>query len=338
MFVPKSPFVLGIGITTQCNLRCSHCLADADSQGKRISYEKLIAIVDEAGRIGVKDLVLGGGEVLLYNNFFSVCERALSTGLNLTFSTNGLLIPQNIESISKLKRYNKLLRIGISLDGPTPKIHGYFRPEDSFYAALKAIELLQNEGINIHVLCVLNKSNITLIPDFLKFLIKLNVNNVRLLPLMPFGRGKSYIDEMLSPDQFYYLLHEKIKWVEEFNINIGLNMPWEFLFHPHENIHPRPCVAGYLRLWIDSNGDIYPCAYMSDVPFGNIYKNSISDVWLESPMMIKLRDPSLLKGVCATCTYRDGCRGGCRGLAQYLKGDYLCADPYCPMVSQKLLR
>jgi len=96
-------------------------------------------------------------------------------------------------------------------------------------------------------------------------------------------------------------------------INMGLHMPWEFLFDPLEKRHPSPCEAGYLRLWIDSKGDISPCAYMPDMSLGNIYKDSISDIWLNSPILRRLRDSSLLKGICSSCIYRDGCRGGCRG-------------------------
>jgi radical SAM protein with 4Fe4S-binding SPASM domain len=112
-------------------------------------------------------------------------------------------------------------------------------------------------------------------------------------------------------------------------------MPGDFLFLPADTRHLAPCEAGYLRLWINSNGNMFPCAYMQDYPIGNIYKDSISDVWMNSPMLRKLRDPTLLKGACSTCNYLNGCRGGCRGLALFVEGDYLCADPYCPIVSQK---
>jgi len=114
-----------------------------------------------------------------------------------------------------------------------------------------------------------------------------------------------------------------------------LHMPWEFLLSSPENRHPSPCEAGYLRLWMKSNGDMYPCAFMPDLIVGNIYQNSIIDTWLKSTPMRKLRDPNLLKGTCSNCDYREGCRGGCRGFAQFLEGDFLCSDPYCPLVNQK---
>lgn len=335
IYVPKSPFVLCIELTTQCNIDCSHCLANADSKGKHLPQEKVISLINEAERIGVKELVFGGGEPILYDNFFELTEYTLSKKLNLTFTTNGILVPEEISNISKLKKYNGTFQVGVSLDGPTRDIHGYFRPKDTFESAIGAIKLLVEKDVNVHVLCVLNKTNIKVIPEFLEFLKNLNVLNVRFLPFMPVGRGKHYKEEMLTSNDFYKILQNKHIWSNIFRINIGLHIPWEFLFHSPENRYPFPCEAGYLRLWINSNGDMFPCSYMSDISIGNIYRDSISDVWLNSPILIKLRNPALLKGTCAACIYRDGCRGGCRGLAQFLRGDYLCADPYCPIVNQK---
>jgi radical SAM protein with 4Fe4S-binding SPASM domain len=335
MYIPKSPFVLCIELTTQCNLDCPHCLADADSKGKSLPHEKVISIIDEAESIGVKELVFGGGEPILYDSFFEISEYALSKGLNLTFTTNGILVPKEIHRFSQLIKYNNLLQVGVSLDGPTSEIHGYFRPEESFESAIEAIKLLQEADIKVHVLCVLNKANTKVIPKFLNFLTELKISNVRLLPFMPIGRGKQYKEEMLSPGEFCSILQEKPKWSKIYGINIGLHIPWEFLFLSPEKRFPYPCEAGYLRLWINSQGDMFPCSYMSDLSIGNIYRDSISDTWLNSPILKKFRDPALLKGTCATCIYRDGCRGGCRGLAYFLEGDYLCSDPYCQIVNQK---
>jgi len=242
-----------------------------------------------------------------------------------------------MDSLLNLQKYNESLRIGISLDGHTPEIHGHFRPEDTFETAVEAIRMLHNADFNVHILCVLNKVNIKTIPQYLNFVSTLNISDIRFIPFMPVGRGIQYRDEMIRPEEFYTIIKNKKELCKNSGINIGLHMPWEFLFDPLEKRHPSPCEAGYLRLWIDSKGDISPCAYMPDMSLGNIYKDSISDIWLNSPILRRLRDSSLLKGICSSCIYRDGCRGGCRGLAKFLEGDFLCADPYCPTVSQRQL-
>jgi len=96
MYIPKSPLMLGLELTSQCNLHCPHCVADADWNGESLPYDTAISVIDEAHQIGIKELIFGGGEVLLYDRFFETCEYALSNGLNISFSTNGILIPENI--------------------------------------------------------------------------------------------------------------------------------------------------------------------------------------------------------------------------------------------------
>jgi radical SAM protein with 4Fe4S-binding SPASM domain len=335
MYIPKSPFILCIELTKQCNLSCKHCSVDADLSSKRkLLIDKVLSIVEESEHIGVKEIVLGGGEPLLYENFFELCEYILSKGLSITFVTNGTLVSEKMSSFLKLKKYFHSLQVGISLDGHTPELHGYFRSKETFQPAVEAIKRLNKAGIKVSASCVLNKANIKTIPEYLEFLSILNVSNVRILPFMPVGRGKQYKEEMLSSEEFHDIILGKCKWGEVFYGSIGFHMPWEFLSLPPEKRQPSPCEAGYLRLWINSSGDIFPCSYMENLPIGNIYCDSISDVWNNSPILKAMRNPELLKGVCASCQYRDGCRGGCRGLAYFMEGDYLCSDPYCPIVVQ----
>jgi len=331
IYIPKSPLVLSLDLTSRCNLNCAHCLADASPNGASIPQDMAISIIDEAKRIGVKELVLGGGEVLLYNNFFDICKYIVSKDLEFAFTTNGTLVSHNIDRFIELRKHTKSFKVGISLDGHTPELHGYFRPKDTFEPIINAIELLSSININPHVICVLNRENIKQIPEILNFLSDLKITNIRLIPFMPVGRGTRYKCEMLSAKEFHTILKQKNIWMEKSGVNIAIHMPWEFLFQPPKDRCPTPCEAGYVRLWIDFKGDILPCAYLTDSIIGNIYRDKIEDIWINSPILNELRDSTMLKGACSTCEFR----GGCRGLAQFLKGDYLCTDPYCPIVNQE---
>ena len=334
MYIPKSPFVLCMQLTTECNINCRHCSADANSENNIFPYDKLISIIDTAQKIGVKRLVFGGGEPLLYEQLFNVCEYALEQGFRVSFVTNGALVYEMIDRFSKMLEYKHSFEVGVSLDGHTPEIHGYFRPAETFYPAVEAINLLKNKGFNVSVSCVVSKGNIKTIPELLRYLLPFNLYGIRFLPFAPLGRGRDCIEEMFSPDELYGLIKEQQNWRKVFGKNISIHFPWEFLSLPPEKRQPSPCEAGYLRLWINSSGDIFPCSHMEDIAIGNIYRDSIGDVWNNSPVLKALRNPSLLKGTCASCQYRDGCRGGCRGLAYLMEGDYLCSDPYCPIVVQ----
>jgi radical SAM protein with 4Fe4S-binding SPASM domain len=337
MYLPKSPLELSIQLTTHCNISCLHCIAEASVNGNSTSipHDRMQLLIDEAQFIGVSTLDLSGGEPLLYDGFFDICEYVLSKKFNVSFVTNGLLIPKGMKSLSRiLKKYGNQLGIGVSLDGPSPESHGYFRPEDTFDPAIEAIIMLREAGANVSVSCVLNKINIRLIPEFLTFLSSIGISDIGFFPFMPLGRGEQFENEVLSSKAIHTFLKKKDSWNKVYKGNIGFKMPWEFLFLEYEKKYAGPCEAGYTRLWVNSRGEVTPCASMIDVIIGNINHDSISKIWHNSPVLKNLRDPFLLKGTCSSCQYRNGCRGGCRGLAYLMEGDYLCSDPYCPIVVQ----
>jgi MoaA/NifB/PqqE/SkfB family radical SAM enzyme len=70
LYIPKSPIMLCIGLTTKCNLNCRHCSADANSENVFFPHSELITIIDTAKELGVKKLIFGGGEPLLYEQLF----------------------------------------------------------------------------------------------------------------------------------------------------------------------------------------------------------------------------------------------------------------------------
>jgi MoaA/NifB/PqqE/SkfB family radical SAM enzyme len=129
LYIPKSPIMLCIGLTTKCNLNCRHCSADANSENVFFPHSELITIIDTAKELGVKKLIFGGGEPLLYEQLFDVCEYALAKGFKVSFVTNGTLVSEVIERFSKILDYRHSFEVGVSLDGHTPEIHGYFRPQ-----------------------------------------------------------------------------------------------------------------------------------------------------------------------------------------------------------------
>jgi radical SAM protein with 4Fe4S-binding SPASM domain len=91
--------------------------------------------------------------------------------------------------------------------------------------------------------------------------------------------------------------------------------------------NPVGCHAGIYYFSLRPNGDVYPCTFLP-ITVGNIRKQSLTDIWQNSPILKHLRNRQNLKGECAVCQYRGTC-GGCRGRAYACTGDYLETDPVC---------
>jgi radical SAM protein with 4Fe4S-binding SPASM domain len=61
---------------------------------------------------------------------------------------------------------------------------------------------------------------------------------------------------------------------------------------------------------------------------GNVRRNSLTDVYRNSPLFRTLRDAGNLRGKCGDCEFRNLC-GGSRSRSFAVTGDYLAEDPKC---------
>jgi len=80
-------------------------------------------------------------------------------------------------------------------------------------------------------------------------------------------------------------------------------------------------------VFISHIGEIYPSGFLP-VSSGNVRRNSLVDVYRNSPLFRTLRDADNLRGKCGACEFRNLC-GGSRSRSFALTGDYLAEDPKC---------
>src|SRR5208283_521263 len=108
--------------------------------------------------------------------------------------------------------------------------------------------------------------------------------------------------------------------------------------HPHAQPvgagHPdsmqamtKGCLAGTGVAFISYQGEVYPCGYLP-VLAGNLYKQSLAEIWENAPVFQQLRDTGNLKGKCGYCEFRNICMG-CRARAFAATGDFLDEEPFC---------
>ena len=86
-------------------------------------------------------------------------------------------------------------------------------------------------------------------------------------------------------------------------------------------------------VFIDHIGLVYPSGFLPLV-VGDVRKQSLVEIYRDSPIMRQLRDYPTLKGKCSWCDFRDIC-GGSRSRSFGVTGDYLASEPYCSYFPQK---
>ena len=80
-------------------------------------------------------------------------------------------------------------------------------------------------------------------------------------------------------------------------------------------------------MYIAANGDVFPSPTLS-VGLGNVRETSLQALYHHSSVYRMMREPKLLRGTCAGCSFKMIC-GGSRARAWNLSGDLLAEDPAC---------
>ncbi len=163
------PRVIDLRITGQCNLRCSYCFGPSHKYN-HINVGQLINLLNRFPYLGVKNIVLSGGEPLLVDGLDNIVKTAKQLGLGVVISTNGLLLEENFDALLPYVDC-----IGIPLDGDSPYSHGLMRGgnQEHFYIVLNLIPLIKKKYPNVKikvgtVVSEVNKKHILGVANILK--------------------------------------------------------------------------------------------------------------------------------------------------------------------------
>ena len=130
------PRTMQIEITTMCPLRCPQCFIN-EFPHKHMDMQVFKKIIEEASSIGVKSIVLFGGEPMCHPNAEHMIKYVMSKKITVFIYTCGW----KIETLMRAYQSNpELLRILISLNGSKKEIHELSR--DNFELTYNAAQQL----------------------------------------------------------------------------------------------------------------------------------------------------------------------------------------------------
>ena len=151
---PPKPDTLILMLTRKCNLTCKFC--DIRNVTEEMKTEDAIKVIDNAYRLGIKWLIITGGEPFLHKGLFDIIEHAKSLNLKTSVTTNGSLISNTIDKI----RSSQIDMVSVSLDG-IGKTHDSLRGNDGLYEEVKSsvLELKKNKQ-NMSINFVVTNENV----------------------------------------------------------------------------------------------------------------------------------------------------------------------------------
>ncbi len=332
---------LYINPTRYCNLKCRHCWIsppqkeELDGKGGELSTGEITGIIKEAKGLGLRDVKFTGGEPLLRKDITELLRFCYEEEVKTSIETNGTLIDK--ELASAMKRYGVSF-IAVSLDSYREELNDRFRGrKGAFKKALAGIRALIDEGIRPQVIMSMYRENFTDLPEFLKMMQDLWVNNIKLNTITPLGRGASLYDtgEIPSVREILEFLERLGSIRRSFKGRLYLDVP--IAFKSVEEIHAG-CGVCHIKniLGILSDGSVSICGIghlEEELLFGSVREDpsALKYIWRENTVLKKIKEeiPYKLKGVCSICVFRNKCLGYCRAEIYHNTGDLFAPYWFC---------
>jgi MoaA/NifB/PqqE/SkfB family radical SAM enzyme len=312
----EGPIEAHVQVTRACGLPCPSCHIDPTADGAHVPLDVLEArFAGLAGR-GVFRVAIGGGEALRHPDLAGIAAAAARQGLSIGVTTSGVGLGE--AQAAALGGYQQ---VNVSLDGvgaTFAKARGY----DGADAALRAIRRVAATGARVGVNVVLDRRTFPHLGETVRAAVDAGARDVQLLRLKPAGRGtRDYAARRLTAAQgLAFWAAVQALMVE----NPGVTFRADCALVPFLAVHGVDaermrsfaflgCHGGDALVSVDPAGAEHPCSF---VP------GPVSPQWRAG----------VTRGPCATCSYRDVCRGGCHAVAVHLTGELFAPDPECPIV------
>ena len=361
MSFDERPFIAIWETTQACDLACVHCRACA--QPARNPFELSTAearrLIDEIAAMEVPVFVLTGGDPLKRPDIFELVRYASehNVRISLTPSATPLLTRENIRQLKECG----LARLAVSLDGPTAEIHDAFRRvQGSYEWTLNAVRWAREAGLPVQINTTITRHNLCQLDDTIALLEKLDIVLWSVFFLVPTGRGQSI--DLISAEEFeavFQKLHKTSQRVV-FDIKSTEAQHYRrFLLQRRTEMRrrsqdpastfqrfpqyadvpmgmetpdgigraPRGINDGKGFVFISHMGEVFPSGFLP-VSGGNVRKQSLREIYCNSPLFRSLRDSKNLKGKCGRCEFREIC-GGSRARTYALTGDMFAEEPCC---------
>jgi radical SAM protein len=348
----QQPFIVIWETTQACDLSCVHCRACAQPLRDllELSTKQAKKLIDDIADLQAPVFVMTGGDPLKRPDIFELVTYCRDRGVraSLTPSATPLLTK---EAIGKLKDAG-LARLAISLDGSVPELHDKFRQVDGSYdCTLNAVRWAREIGLPVQINTTITRHNLHDLDNMIALMERLDVVLWSVFFLVPTGRGSSI--DLISAEEFEQVFEKLYQTAQRVSFDIKSTEAQHYRrFLLQKRIEDRKPGSGKKLIpflgvstpdgigrapkgindgkgfvFVSHRGEVYPSGFLP-ISGGNVRKQSLADIYRNSPLFKDLRDASKLEGKCGRCEFRDIC-GGSRARAYALTGNAFAEEPFC---------
>jgi AdoMet-dependent heme synthase len=307
---------------------------------QRFSTAEGFHLIEQIGDMHVPLLALTGGDPLARPDLLPLIEFAAEHSVRTSLT---LLPTVRFEPgiIAELKACG-LMRVGFWLNGSTPGLNDRFWAMPGLHRrTMEAIGLCHEVQLPVQVNTMLSRHNFQNLDLMIELLTRLDVSLWNVFFFVAPEREEA--GEMLDADEHEQVFAKLYAASRRVNFQIKTTEGQHYQrFLLQQRVResrgrlteatalpgaPRGVNDGKGFVFINSRGEVYPSRFLP-LSGGNVTKQSLAEVYCESPLFLSLRDVSNLKGKCGRCPVRTLC-GGSRARAYVMTGDLFASDPCC---------
>jgi radical SAM protein with 4Fe4S-binding SPASM domain len=329
-------------ITLRCDLGCKHCGSRAGkARPDELSTEQALEVVEQLHEVGVREVVLIGGEAYLREDWPVIAKALVKRGITTSMTTgarnlNGQRIQQAVEA--------GLSTISVSIDGLESTHDAIRGAKGSWAHAVEAARAVAQTPIQLAVNTQINRLSKPELAQIAELLVELRARAWQIQLTVAMGRAADRPEMLLQPYELLELFPELVR-IKEQTLdpnriklapanNIGYFGPYERKIRAggEEGRYWNGCPAGQWAIGLEADGKIKGCPSLPTAPYtgGNLKTSRLKEVIENAPQLRVLRERTRddLWGFCATCYYADTCKGGCSWTSHSLLGKP-GNNPYC---------
>ncbi|WP_158944195.1 radical SAM protein [Granulicella sp. S190] len=286
--------ILILNAHSQCNCRCIMCDIWKREKREQINVEDLEHHRASLRKLGVRQVVLTGGEPLLHNDLAALCHFFRDQGIRTTLLTTGLLLWKRAVDVATL--FDDVI---VSLDGPK-EIHDTIRQVSGAFDLIhKGVAAVREHNPSLPITCrtTVQKANHRHLRETVEAAKTMNLNSISFLAAdltsEAFNRSLVWPVERQSQiglnDTEAVVLEAEI---EQLILEYGTDIENRFIaespaklrtilrrFREHlRQISPQApaCNAPWVSAVVEIDGSVRPCFFHS--PIGNITHSPLEEV------------------------------------------------------------
>jgi MoaA/NifB/PqqE/SkfB family radical SAM enzyme len=289
----KAPLVVSLAALFRCNLTCVHCYVGSTNETKpdNLSFQQHCQIIRQLKELEVFDIVLTGGEALLFKDIYDLIRFAKDLDLYVCLNTNGTLITTRC---AEQLRSTRVDVVKISLDSATSDVHNAFRQQQrAWERSIAGIQNLLAQGVRVDIHTVISADSTHSthdIDEVIALAKQLGVTRVHFGRVFSTGRG--YDDLKVVNAQLLDLVAYVAQQKAQGETVIG-RIPSTAI----PDVRDIPlydgcgsCARG-VYAYLSYNGGVYPCTnlYKDEWRLGSLLEQNLTDIWQTSSILSDLR-------------------------------------------------